>query len=130
MSNKGYLAVLTLFCIFCSSASAQTHTSTVFGNVRDESGPTLQAVEIQIVEENTQRTRNTMSGRNGSFFGTAPRALNVSPADSVWFEVCVLGGGVHGTRDADCADERRLEGLFGTTAIGDARERDNPTTLN
>ena len=64
MRNKGLLAVLALFCIFCSSASGQTHTSTVFGNVRDESGAVLQAAEIQMIEENTRSTRNAMSGRN------------------------------------------------------------------
>jgi Carboxypeptidase regulatory-like domain len=71
MKIEGYRAVLALLCIFCLSASAQTHTSTVFGNVRDESGAALQAVEIQIVEENTHSTRNTMSGRNGSFVVSA-----------------------------------------------------------
>ena len=62
MMIEGYRAVLVLLCIFCSSASAQPYTSTVFGNVRDESGAALQAVEIQIVEENTQSTRHATSG--------------------------------------------------------------------
>jgi len=71
MKMRGYTGILVLLCIFCSSASAQTYTSTVFGNVRDESGAALQAVGIQIVEENTQSTRNAMSGRNGAFVVSA-----------------------------------------------------------
>src|SRR6267142_2686774 len=34
MGIRDYIAVSFLFCICCSNASAQTHTSTVFGNVR------------------------------------------------------------------------------------------------
>jgi len=71
MKMRSCLAVLMLFYISWSSASAQTYTSTVFGNVRDESGAALQAAEIQIIEENTQSTRNAMSGRNGAFVVSA-----------------------------------------------------------
>jgi hypothetical protein len=77
MNTNGYTAVLVLSCLSCSSTSAQTHTSTVFGNVRDESGAALQAVVIQIVEENTQSTCNGMSCGYGAFVVSAlpPRSL-------------------------------------------------------
>jgi len=63
------ISIATLFFLgVCRlSVSAQTHTSTLFGNVRDESGAALQAAEIRVVEEGTGSVRGTTSGRNGAF---------------------------------------------------------------
>jgi hypothetical protein len=52
-------------------AAAQTHTGTLHGTVRDESGAALQAAEIEIVDENTQQSRSVMSGAGGTFVITA-----------------------------------------------------------
>ncbi|MCI0624861.1 MAG: TonB-dependent receptor [Acidobacteria bacterium] len=67
MKIKATLLLLLLVRILCPAASAQTHTATVFGNVYDESGAALQAVEIQMIEDRTQSFRTVMSGKNGAF---------------------------------------------------------------
>lgn len=94
MKIRGYFSVLLLFsCIACSSLSAQTHTSTVFGNVRDESGAALQAAEIQIVEENTGSTRSAISGRNGAFVvSTLPAGRYSVTASLAGFRKSTLTG--------------------------------------
>lgn len=66
--RRGLPALSCLLLGFLAqSVQAQSHTATLFGNVRDESGAALQAVEIQIVDEATQIDRTVMSGRNGAF---------------------------------------------------------------
>ncbi len=60
------VAFLTV-CVFCGTAPAQSSWATIFGSVRDESGAILQAVEIEVREENRGLVRRTISGRYGSF---------------------------------------------------------------
>ena len=93
MKIKGIMAIPLLFCSWCLSVSAQTHTCTVFGNVRDESGAVLQAVEIRIIEENTRSMRNAMSERNGAFVVSAlPPGRYTVTASLVGFRKSTLTG--------------------------------------
>jgi hypothetical protein len=72
---------------------AQTHTATIFGNVRDQSGAALQATEIRIVEESTQLTRSAMSGPSGAFaIGSLPAGRYTLTAELAGFKKAAVAG--------------------------------------
>lgn len=90
---SGLVALVVVFFLFGQAALAQTHTATLYGSVRDESGAALQAAEIEAIEEKTQFTRTAMSGASGAFvIASLPAGRYTITAQLVGFKKATVTG--------------------------------------
>jgi hypothetical protein len=75
------------FWLFGATLRCQTHTASIYGQVKDESGAVLQAAEIEVRENATGLSRKCVSGAKGIFSVTAlPTGVYTLSAELVGFK--------------------------------------------